>query len=60
MGELILRRMMRKGHDGVGPTKKTLVMEGKIVQSTVWCLSLMGEWRREIQLDWMLHLNIHG
>lgn len=56
--ELILRRTMKKGHDGVGPPKKTLVMERKIILSTVWYLSLMGEWRRKVQLDWMLHLNI--
>lgn len=35
--------MMRKGHDRIGPTKKTLVVEGKIILSTVWYLSLVEE-----------------
>lgn len=33
--------MMRKGCDEVGLTKKALAMEGRIILSTVWCLSLM-------------------
>lgn len=59
MGELIPRKMMRQRYDRVGPTKKTLVMEGKMILSAVWYLSLMGEWWREVQLDCMLRLNIH-
>lgn len=43
--------MMRKRHDGLGPTKKTLFMEGKIILSMVWYISLMREWRREVQMD---------
>lgn len=47
-------------HDEVGPTKKTLVMVGRIILSIVWCLSLKGEWRTEVQLDWILSLSMHG
>lgn len=45
-------------HDETGPTRKPLIIVGRMILYIVWCLSLKDDWRTEVQLNCMLYLHM--